>query len=110
MLERLVFIDETSLGAKLVKTIGRAPGGRRLIGHAAFGHVPSATGTPRTLVADLAKDGPIAPSVLDGAMDRDRFGACVTDQRTPALRPDQIVVADQPSSHRLTRAPGLLRA
>ena len=38
MLERLVFIDETSLMANLVKTIGRAPVGRRLICHAAFGH------------------------------------------------------------------------
>jgi len=42
MLERLVFIDETSLRAKLVKTSGRAPAVRRLIGHAAFGHASSA--------------------------------------------------------------------
>ena len=71
---------------------------------------PSATGTPRTLVAGLARDGPIAPLVLDGAMDRDRFGACVTNQRAPAVRPGQIVVAAKLSSHRSTRAPGLLRA
>ena len=70
----------------------------------------SGTGTPRTLVADLAKDRLIAPSVVDGAMDRDGFGACVTHQRAPALWPGQIVVAAKLSSHRLTRARGLLRA
>ena len=43
-------------------------------------------------------------------MDRDCFEACVTDQRAPALRPGRIVVADKLSSHRSTRAPGLLRA
>ena len=34
MLERLVFIDETSLKTNLVKTTGWAPVGKRLIDHA----------------------------------------------------------------------------
>jgi len=43
-------------------------------------------------------------------MNRDCFGACVTRQPAPALRPGQIVVADKLSSHRSTRVPDLLRA
>ena len=38
MLERLVFIDETSLKTNLVKTTGWAPVGTRLVDHAPFGH------------------------------------------------------------------------
>ena len=38
MLERLVFIDETSLKTNLVKTTGWAPVGKRLVDHAPFGH------------------------------------------------------------------------
>ena len=38
MLERLVFIDETSLKTNLVKTTGWAPKGQRLIDHVPFGH------------------------------------------------------------------------
>ena len=38
MLERLVFIDETSLKTNLVKTTGWAPVGKRLVNHARFGH------------------------------------------------------------------------
>ena len=38
MLERFVFIDESSLKTSLVKTTGWAPVGARLIDHAPFGH------------------------------------------------------------------------
>ena len=37
-LKRLIFIDETSLNTKLVKTTGWAPVGQRLIDYAPFGH------------------------------------------------------------------------
>ena len=38
MLEKFVFIDETSLKTSLVKTTGWALVGARLIDHAPFGH------------------------------------------------------------------------
>jgi len=37
-LEKLGFIDETSLKTNLVKTTGWAPVGKRLVDHAPFGH------------------------------------------------------------------------
>jgi len=43
-------------------------------------------------------------------MNRDCFEASVTHQPAPALRPGQIVVADNLSSHKSTRALDLLRA
>ena len=46
MLERLVFIDETSLKTNLVKTTGWAPVGKRLIDHAPFGHWHTQSGAP----------------------------------------------------------------
>jgi len=67
-------------------------------------------GHTQTIIARLAQDGLIAPWVLDGAMNRDCFGACVTRQLAPALRPGQIVVADKLSSHKSKRVPDLLRA
>ena len=47
---------------------------------------------------------------LDGAMNRDCLKAYVTHQLAPALRPGQIVVADNLSSHKSTYARDLLRA
>ena len=105
MLERLVFIDETSLKTNLVKTTGWAPVGTRLIDHAPFGHWNT-----QTFIAGLAHDGLIAPWVLDGAMNRASFDAYVEHQLAPALKPGQIVIADNLSSHKSARAIEFLRA
>jgi len=105
MLEMLVFIDETSLKTNLVKTTGWAPVGKRLIDHAPFGHWHT-----QTFVAGLGHDGLIAPWVLDGAMNRDSFDTYIQGQLAPALRPGQVVIADNLSSHKSTRAIELLRA
>ena len=105
MLERLVFIDETRLKTSLGKTTGGSPVGTRRVDHAPVGHRH-----PQTFVAGLAQDGLIAPWGRDGPMTRASFEACVTHQRAPALRPGQIVAADNLSSHTSGPALALLRA
>ena len=80
MLERLVFIDETSLKTNLVKTTGWAPKGQRLIDHAPFGHWHT-----QTFIAGLGCDGLVAPWVLDGAMNRASFETYVEHELAPAL-------------------------
>ena len=105
MLERLVFIDETSLKTNLVKTTGWAPVSARLIDHAPFGHWHT-----QTFIAGLGCDGLVAPWVLDGAMNRDSFQAYVLHELAPALQPGQIVIADNLSSHKSARVIDLLRA
>ena len=104
ILERLFFIDETSLKTNLVKTTGWESVGKRLIDHAPFGHWHT-----QTFVAGLCHDGLIAPWVLAGAMTRDRFDICIQGQLAPALRPGQVVIADTLSSLKSTRATELLR-
>ena len=117
MLEKLIFIDETSLKTNLVKTTGWAPVGKRLIDHAPFGHWHT-----QTFIAGLGCDGLIAPWVLDGAMNRDSFDTYIVHVLAPALRPGQILAArprtgggsrlthDNLSSHKSSRAIELLRA
>ena len=101
MLEMLVFIDETSLKTNLVKTTGWAPKGQRLIDHAPFGHWHS-----QTFIAGLGCDGLVAPWVLDGALNRASFETYVMHELAPALRPGQIVVADNPVVAQITARPG----
>jgi transposase len=105
MLEMLVFIDETSLKTNLVKTTGWAPRGSRLVDHAPFGHWHT-----QTFIAGLSRDGLIAPWVLDGAMNRARFEAYVEHELAPALKPGQIVIADNLSSHKSQTVQALLKA
>ena len=105
MLKRLVFIDETSLKTNLVKTTGWSPVGTRLVDHAPFGHWNT-----QTFIAGLGHDGLIAPWVLDGAMNRASFDAYVEHELAPSLKPGQIVIADNLSSHKSARAQALLQA
>ena len=102
-----------SLKTNLVKTTGWAPRGARLVDHAPFGHWNTQTPDQvrgRLFIAGLAQDGLIAPWVLDGAMNRASFDAYVEYVLAPALKPGQIVIADNLSSHKSPRAQALLRA
>ena len=104
-LERLVFIDETSLNTKMVKSSGWAPVGKRLIDHAPFGHWNT-----QTFIAGLRHDGLVAPWVIDGPINRNRFESYVETQLVPILEPGQAVVLDNLSSHKSAKAEELLKA
>ena len=75
-LEKLTFIDETSLKTNMIKTTGWAPRGQRLLDHTPFGHWNT-----QTFIAALRHNRLDAPWVIKGAMNRDLFNAYV---RNPA--------------------------
>ena len=104
-LERLVFIDETSLNTKLIKTSGWAPVGQRLIDHAPFGHWKT-----QTFIAALRHDGLTAPWVIDAAMNRKRFETYVETQLAPTLNKGDVVILDNLSSHKSADAEKLLKS
>ena len=55
-----------------------------------------------TLVAGLRRSGITAPCVFDGgAINGERFRAYVEQMRAPALRPDDVVLLDNLSSHKV---------
>ncbi len=104
-LERLVFIDETSLNTKLVKTTGWAPVGQWLIDHAPFGHWHT-----QTFIAALRCDGLTAPWVIKGAINRDLFNAYVETQLAPTLKRGEVVILDNLSSHKSAYAAEVLKS
>jgi transposase len=92
---RLVFLDETWASTNMTRTHGRAPQGQRLVMHVPHGHWKTTT-----FVVALRVDGLIAPTVVDGPMTGDCFVAYVEQQLVPTLRPGDIVVMDNLSSHK----------
>ena len=104
-LERLAFVDETSLNTKMVKTTGWAPVGARLVDHTPFGHWHT-----QTFIAALRHDGLTAPWVIKGAINRDLFDAYVETQLAPTLRRGDMVILDNLSSHKSTRAEEVLKS
>ena len=81
----------------MARTHGRAPRGERLIGVVPHGHWHTTT-----FLCGLRHDGLIAPLVLDGAINGEVFLAYVKQFLVPTLRPGQIVIADNLSSHKVS--------
>jgi transposase len=93
--DRLVFIDETWASTAMARTHGRAPRGERLRMGVPFGHWKTTT-----LVAGLRLTGIVAPMVLDGPINQRAFDAYVEQILVPELRPGDIVIMDNLSSHK----------
>ena len=93
--ERLVFIDETWASTNMARLRGRARKGERLRAGIPYGHWKTTT-----FVAGLRLSGMVAPMVLDGPINRIAFQAYVQQVLVPELRPGDIVVMDNLSSHK----------
>lgn len=88
-LERLAFIDETSVKTNMAKTTGWAPRGQRLVDPAPFGHWRT-----QTFIGALRHDRLDAPWVIDGAMNGEMFNLYVETQLAPKLYAGDVVILD----------------
>jgi transposase len=94
--ERLVFIDETGAKTNMTRLRDRARRGQRLLATVPWGHWKTTT-----FVAGLRLSGLSAPMVLDGAMNGAAFKAYTEQVLAPSLKPGDIVVMDNLSSHKV---------
>jgi transposase len=93
--ERLVFIDETWAKTNMTRPRGRSLRGTRLVAAVPHGHWKTTT-----FLAALRTSGLTAPLVIDGAVNGEIFLAYVEQQLAPTLRPGDIVIMDNLSSHK----------
>lgn len=93
---RLVFIDETWAKTNMTRTHGWCRRGRALHAKAPYGHWNT-----MTFVAALRHDAITAPLVVDGPVNGDIFLAYVEQFLAPTLRPGDVVIMDNLSSHRV---------
>jgi transposase len=77
---------------------GRAPRGERLIDKTPHGHWKTTT-----LIAALGISGMRCSTVVDGAVNGDLFEAFVEQVLVPELRPGDVVIMDNLSSHKRQR-------
>jgi transposase len=75
---------------------GRSKRGQRLVAAVPHGHWKTTT-----FVGALRADGLTAPAVIDGAVNGESFLAYVEQVLVPTLRPGDIVVLDNLSSHKV---------
>jgi transposase len=100
-----VFIDETWTATNMTRSHGRSRRGDRLRMGFPHGHRKTTT-----LVAGLRLSGMVAPMVLDGPINGDWFEAYVRHVLAPTLKPGDIVIMDNLSSHKRAEARELIEA
>jgi len=91
----LVFLDESSANTALTPIRGWGLEGKRL-----RSFVPCGRWHTTTMISALRWDGPCASMLLDGPMDGESFLAYVEQTLLPALRPNDVVVMDNLSTHK----------
>jgi transposase len=102
---QLIFIDETWAKTNMTRLRGRSPVGERLIAKVPHGHWKTTT-----LIAALDSNGIRCSTVVDGAINADVFGAFVEQVLAPVLRPGDVVVLDNLSSHKGQHVRDLIQA
>ena len=100
-----MFIDETWASTNMARRHGRCARGERLRVGVPHGHWKTTT-----FIGALTLRGFIAPCVLDGPINRDAFEAYVEQVLYPELRPGDIVIMDNLSSHKGPRVRELIEA
>lgn len=103
--EKLVFIDETWAATNMARQHGRCRRGERLRVGVPHGHWKTTT-----FVGALTLRGFIAPWVLDGAINRTAFETYVAKVLVPDLRPGDVVIMDNLSSHKGPRVREMIDA
>lgn len=102
---RLVFLDETWTKTNMTRLYARAPAGERVVDRVPHGHWKTST-----FLAALRAGALTAPVVFDGAVNGVIFQEYVRNHLAPTLRPGDIVVMDNLSSHKVKGVRKAIRA
>ena len=93
---KVVFIDETWAKTNMTRRYGRSELGTRLVEK-----TPCGRWQTTTFLGALRAEGFIAPLTVEGSINGALFRAWVEQHLVPALKPGDIVVMDNLSSHKV---------
>jgi len=93
--KRLVFLDESGAKTNMTRQYGRALQGERL-----FDSVSGSQWSTTTMLSAIRLEGVVTAMVTEGAMNTLLFHGFVEKFLAPELRPGDIVVMDNLSSHK----------
>ncbi|MGB6856128.1 MAG: IS630 family transposase [Terracidiphilus sp.] len=94
--ERLVFLDESGVTTRMTRLYARAVGGARV--HESR---PEGDWKILTILGAMSSRGIIAAMTVEAATDREIFLAFLDEVLCPALRPGDVVIMDNLSSHKV---------
>jgi transposase len=94
--ERLIFLDESGVTTSMTRLRGRCLGGRRIQEATPGGHWKI-----MTLLGAMSLSGMVATMTIEEATDADIFFAYIEQVLSPVLKPGDVVVMDNLSSHKV---------
>jgi transposase len=92
---RFIFLDESNAKTTMTRTYGRAPQGERVVDH-----VPDGRYHSTTMMGAVRRDGTVAAMVYEGGTDVAAMEAFAGGDLRGIVRPGDIVVMDNLSSHK----------
>lgn len=92
---RFVFLDESGAQTNMTRQYGRAPAGERVVDAIPGGHWHTTT-----MISAMRHEGVATAMVAQGATNALVFGGFIEHFLVPVLRPGDIVVMDNLSSHK----------
>lgn len=95
--ERLIFLDESGVSTQMTRRYARAPRGVRV-----HETTPEGNWKILTILGAMSLRGMIATMTVEAATDAEIFLAYLDHVLCPALRPGDVVVMDNLSSHKVT--------
>jgi transposase len=93
----LVFLDESGVNTGMTRLYGRAPKDQRVVDY-----VPDVRFHRTTILSSVRMDGTIVPVVFENALNGELFKEYVRRFLLPTLKPGDIVVMDNLSSHKVS--------
>jgi transposase len=94
--EHLIFLDESGITTSMTRLYARSVGGKRIHESTPGGHWKI-----MTILGAMSLRGMVAAMTIEEATDADIFLAYVEHVLHPALRPGDVVVMDNLSSHKV---------
>ena len=94
---KLVFLDESGVNTAMTRLYGRAPKNERVVDT-----IPDVRFHRTTILSSVRTDGTIVPCVFEGALNGELFKKYIEKFLVPTLRPGDIVVMDNLSSHKVS--------
>ena len=94
--KKLIFIDESSSNTGMTRHHGRALGGKRVVDYA-----PDVRFERITMLSSVRVNGEIVPCIFEGSLNGEIFIEYIVKFLAPTLKPGDIVVMDNLSSHKV---------
>jgi transposase len=95
-LERLIFLDESGVSTQMTRLYARCTGGARI-----HETTPDGRWKILTILGAISTRGMIATMTVEAATDREIFLAYLDEVLCPKLRPGDVMVMDNLSSHKV---------